>query len=341
MRAVFIHAPFDVRVGELDEPRAGKGEVLVDIESVGICGSDLHYYKEGAIGAAQQIRAPFVPGHEFSGRVREAIPDLGLEAGDLVIVDPCQPCEQCEWCRRNEHNLCPNVTMIGAPPGNGAMTATIAARKSQLFAAPRNFDSVAAAMAEPLGIGVHAMDLARPQWFEEVAILGAGPIGLIILQLVRLAGCDRISVIDPVGYRRDKALELGATRASADHADIAGWTGGRGADLVIEATNSPDGMQHAAEAARIGGRCLIVGIPDGNRYSIEASTPRRKQLAMTFSRRMGDVMPRAIRLIEDGRVDMASLISHRIPLEGVPDAFRKLAACEDGAIKIMVDIART
>ena len=340
MRAAFIHAPFDVRIGELGEPVAGEDEILVDIESVGICGSDLHYYKEGSIGAAQQIRAPFVPGHEFSGRARTSVPERGIEAGGLVIVDPCQPCGQCEWCRRNEHNLCPHVVMIGAPPGNGAMTATVAVRRDQLFAAPRNFDAAAAAMAEPLGIGVHAMDLARPHWFEEVAILGAGPIGLIILQLVRLAGCDRVSVIDPVEYRREKALGLGAARASADHADIAGWTGGRGADLVIEATNSPDGLQHAANAARIGGRCLIVGIPDGNSYSIEAATPRRKQLSVTFSRRMGDVMPRAIRLIEDQRVDMATLISHRVPLDGVPDAFAMLAACEDGAIKIMVDIAR-
>ncbi|MCB1969629.1 MAG: alcohol dehydrogenase catalytic domain-containing protein [Geminicoccaceae bacterium] len=339
MRAAFIHAAYDVRLGELPEPVPGDGEVLVDIECVGICGSDLHYYKDGAIGAAQVIAEPFVPGHEFAGRVRESIPGRGIEAGDLVVIDPCQPCGRCEWCLRGEHNLCPKVVMHGAPPKAGAMTRTIAARRDQLFAAPRNFDATAAAMAEPLGVGIHATDLARPQWFESVVILGAGPIGLIILQLVRLAGADRVMVVDPVDYRRRKALELGAQEVSAHHEDTASWTGGRGADLVIEATNSPEGLQHAADAARIGGRCVIVGIPDGNTYRIEASAPRRKQLTMMFSRRMGDVIPRAIRLIADGRVDMKALVSHHIDLDDVPEAFRKLAACEDGAIKIIVDIA--
>lgn len=337
MRAVFIHAPFDVRLGDLPTPNAGPGMVLVDVEAVGLCGSDLHYYKEGAIGAAQAIREPFVPGHEVAGRVRQAVPERGIAAGAMVAIDPARPCGQCEWCRSARHNLCPKTVMLGAPPNHGGLTGTVAVAPSQLWPVPGDFSASLTALLEPLGVCIHALDLARPQWFETVAILGAGPIGLGILQLARLAGVAEPHVVEPTAYRREAASRLGAGSVSGSVAEFQAITGGRGADLVIEATNGPEGFAAATEAAAIGGRAVIVGIPDGNAYAFEAATARRKQLAVTFSRRMGEVMPRAIRLVESGRLDPTAWVSHRIGLEAVPEAFEKLAAQADGALKIMVE----
>ena len=211
MRAVFIHAPFDVRLGDLPSPNAGPGLVLVDVEAVGLCGSDLHYYKEGAIGAAQTIAEPFVPGHEVAGRVRDAVPERGIAAGSLVVIDPARPCGQCEWCHSARANLCPRTVMLGhrqswwadGDGGGGAGAAPPGAGR---------FWAVTAALLEPLGVCIHAVDLARPQWFETVAVLGAGPIGLGILQLLRTAGVAAPLVVEPVGYRRDAALRLGRLR---------------------------------------------------------------------------------------------------------------------------------
>ena len=336
MRAVFIHAPYDVRLGDLPAPNAGPDRVLIDVEAVGLCGSDLHYYKDGAIGSAQTIQAPFVPGHEVAGRVRSAVPERGIAEGAMVAIDPAQPCGRCEWCHSGRHNLCPSVVMLGAPPHHGGLTAAIAMAPSQLFAVPEDFSASTTALLEPLGVCIHALDLARPQWFETVAVLGAGPIGLGILQLVKLAGVAEPLVVEPSAYRRAAARHLGAAQTFASVAELVAATGGKGTDLVIEATNSPDGFADATTAAVIGGRVVVVGIPDGNRYAFEASMPRRKQLQVTFSRRMGDVIPRAIRLVATGRIDPEAWVSHRIGLDAVPDAFAKLAAQADGALKIMV-----
>jgi L-iditol 2-dehydrogenase len=227
--------------------------------------------------------------------------------------------------------------MLGAPPDNhGGLTATVAVAPRQLYAVPETFSPATTALLEPFGICIHAIDLARPQWFETVAVLGAGPIGLGIVQLLRVAGIARPLVVEPVAYRRAAALRLGAAEAFATVAELAAATAGRGADLVLEATNSPEGFADAAEAAAIGGRVVMVGIPDGNHYGFEAAVPRRKQLQLTFSRRMGEVLPRAIRLAAEGRIDLEAWISHRIGLADVPDAFAKLAAYRDEALKVVV-----
>ena len=337
MRAVYIHAPFDVRLGDLPTPNAGPGMVLVDVEAVGLCGSDLHYYKEGGIGAAQTITAPFVPGHEVAGRVRDAMPERGIAAGARVVIDPARPCGACEWCHSARHNLCPFTVMLGAPPNHGGMTSTVAVTPGQLYAVPGDFSAATTALLEPFGVCIHALDLARPQWFETVAILGAGPIGIGILQLLRVAGIALPLVVEPVAYRRDAALRLGAGAVFDSVEALLAATQGRGADLVLEATNNPDGFAQAAESASIGGRLVVVGIPDGNAYAFEAATARRKQLQVTFSRRMGDVLPRAIRLVAEGRIDLEAWISHRVGLADVPEAFAMLAAYRDGALKVVVE----
>jgi L-iditol 2-dehydrogenase len=341
MRAVFIHAPFDVRLGDLPTPNAAPGLVLVDIEAVGLCGSDLHYYKEGAIGAAQTITVPFVPGHEVAGRVRDALPERQIAAGARVVIDPARPCGACEWCHRALHNLCPHTLMLGAPPNHGGMTATVAVAAEQLFAVPEDFSASTTALLEPFGVCIHSIDLARPQWFETVAVLGAGPIGLGILQLLRVAGINEPLVVEPVAYRRDAALRLGAGAVFDTVEALVAATRGRGADLVLEATNSPAGFADAAEASVIGGRLVVVGIPDGNAYTFEAAVARRKQLQVVFSRRMGDVLPRAIRLAAEGRIDLEAWVSHRVGLDAVPEAFSMLAGYRDGALKVVVEPARS
>jgi L-iditol 2-dehydrogenase len=320
---------------------AGEAEpsVLIDVEVVGICGSDMHYYKDGGIGSATvDPDNAFVPGHEFAGRVVQD--DSGTHApGTLVAVDPAKPCESCEWCRRGHFNLCPHVEFTGAPPLHGALTRRMVVAEKQLFAMPPGLNAVEAMMLEPLGVAIHAIDLAKPRMFESVAVIGTGPIGLKLIQLCRLAGVSEIYGVDPLEFRAAAAQAAGADAVATDCDAVAEMTDGRGADLVIEATNSPFGMRDAVECARVGGRVVLVGIPDGNEYApLDASLVRRKGLKIKTSRRMGDVYDRAIELASAGKVDLTTMVTHSFDLEDTPEAYMAQAAFEDGVIKSIVTI---
>jgi L-iditol 2-dehydrogenase len=333
---MFLHGAYDARVQPYNLREGRPGEILLDVASVGICGSDLHYYKDGGIGAAK-ITAPFIPGHEFGAWLTEDLPSRGLTRGTLVAVDPNAACGECPWCREGHFNLCPKVEFIGAPPIDGAMTSRIWVPETQIVPLPENFTPLDAVMLEPLGVAIHAVDLAKPRLLERVALLGCGPIGLLVLQVLRAAGAGEILAVDPQPHRQAVAAKLGATKTGADVSDITAWTGGEGLPLVIEATNAPTGMRDAVRAARIGGRVVLVGIPDGDIYTMPAAEARRRALKIKFARRMGEVYPRAIALVASGAVDVKTLVSHRVGLQDAPAAFRRHAEAADGTIKTLID----
>lgn len=334
--AAFLHGARDVRIEKYQSPDVGSAETLLKVAAVGICGSDLHYYKDGGIGSAQ-IKQPFVPGHEFSGWLTEDLPELALGKGELVAVDPASPCHQCEWCERGYHNLCPQVVFLGAPPYQGALTQEIVVPRRSIVKIPEHFSAPEAAMLEPLGVCIHALDLARVRVMESVAVLGCGGIGLGIIQLLQNSSCGTVLAIDPQEHRAQRALACGATAASTSLSMLTEHTNDRGCDLVIEATNSPDAFSHAIKAAAIGGRLVMVGIPDGDWYSsISASEARRRGVDIRFSRRMGNVYSRAVELVDQKKVDVNNIISHHIDLDSTPKAFEWQASERKGLIKSMV-----
>jgi len=334
--AAFIHGIRDVRLGDISPPVKVPGSALVEVLAVGICGSDLHYYKDGGIGGAV-IREPFVPGHEFCGSLTADIEELGLVRGQRVAVDPATACKKCEWCAQGYHNLCPNVVFLGAPPYNGALTQQILVPHKSIFAMPAGMTPDQGAMLEPLGVCIHAIDLAKPRLLESVALIGCGPIGLGIIQLLKLCGVGQIIAIDPQPHRTALAEKLGATHTGDSPSSVLDYTKGLGCHLVIEATNSPDGLVDAIKTSRIGGRLIMVGIPDGDNYStIQAAEARRRGLTLKFSRRMGDVYPRAIELVQSEKVDVDALVSHHFNLDGTPEAFQIQAAEQAGHIKSIV-----
>ncbi len=334
-QALFLHAARDARVAPFNLREGGPGEVLVEVAAVGLCGSDLHYYKDGGIGSAA-IQAPFVPGHEFAGWLACDLPTLGLERGTLVAVDPNDACGTCAHCRAGHMNLCPNVKFIGAPPFDGAMTGRIWVPETQVVPLPGPMSAEQAVMLEPLGVAIHAVDLAKPRLLEPVALLGCGPIGLLVLQVLRAAGAGAVMAVDPLPHRRDMAVRLGAAWVGASVAELRAQTGNEGTPLVVEATNAPEGFRDAVLAARIGGRVVLVGIPDGDQYTLPASEARRRALKIKFARRMGEVYPRAIRLVASGAVDVEMLVTHRFALADAPEAFRLHAANAPGMVKSLI-----
>ena len=334
--ALFIHGAGDIQINN-HEPRAPtENETMVRVAAVGVCGSDLHYYKDGGIGSAK-IKSPFIPGHEFSAVASEDIPEKNIMQGELVAIDPATPCHTCEWCQRGYYNLCPKLTFIGAPPHNGAMTSALPVPTGSLIKIPATMSGEQAAMLEPLGVCIHALDLAKPRLMESIAVLGCGGIGLGIIQLLLKTGCHHIIAIDPQAHRTAKAIAIGAHAAGPTVETVKDETALRGCDLVIEATNSPNGMADAVMSAAIGGRIVLVGIPDGDAYSsFSAAEARRRALDIRLSRRMGDVYDRAIRLVDQSHVNVDTLITHRFSVEDSRNAFQLQVNNAPDLIKSMI-----
>jgi L-iditol 2-dehydrogenase len=344
MRASRLHGIRDLRLEELPCPRPGDGEVLLRVASVGVCGSDVHYYLSGRIGS-QVVTDPIIMGHEFSAWVAGLGASVeGLEVGQLVTVEPGISCRTCELCLTGHPNLCPNVRFCGTPPIDGVFAEYTVVPAENCFSLPEAVTPGEGAMLEPLGIGIHAVDLAHLRAGHTVGVLGAGPIGLLIAAVARASGASPIYMTEPLAYRREFALEYVADAVfdpgSEDMvAEIHRLTGGRGLDAVFEAAGAPETPQQAAEIVRIGGRVIVAGIPEDDRMILNASTIRRKGLTVKMVRRMKHTYPRAIRLVQMGSVDLKSIMTHRFPVEEIADAFEMVASYRDGVLRAVIDMA--
>jgi L-iditol 2-dehydrogenase len=325
--------------------KPGPGEVAIRVAAVGVCGSDLHAYKEGRIGSTR-VDSPLVLGHEFSGTVTAvgegAVGGAGepLVEGMRVAVDPHVPCRECEMCAGGHPNLCPRHRFYGVWPHNGALQESMICDARSCFEVPETITDVEAALLEPLGVALHAVDLGKVRLGDVVAVLGCGPIGLLISKLARLAGAAEVLAFDPLPWRAQEAARWGATASSDGPGDGAAATvlertAGRGADVVFEVAWAGSSVQSAAEAARPGGRVVLVGIPGDDRLELQHSTARRKGLTLVFARRMKHTYPRAIALAS-GELELERLVTQRFPLAEAPAAFALNAGYRDGVIKAMV-----
>jgi L-iditol 2-dehydrogenase len=344
MRVSRLHGIRDLRLEELPRPTPGAGEVLLRVAAVGVCGSDVHYYLHGRIGS-QVVTKPIIMGHEFSAWVARLGPGVkGLETGQLVTVDPGISCGKCEPCRQGHPNLCPNVRFCGTPPIDGVFAEYSLMSAENCYPLPDGFSPIDGAMLEPLGIAIHSVDLAHLHAGQTVAVLGAGPIGLLIAAAAKAAGASQILMTEPLAHRRQFALDYVADAAlNPDDIDVVAeierLTGGRGVDVAFEAAGAPETPQQAAAVVRIGGKVIVAGITADDTMNMNASTVRHKGLTIKVVRRMKHTYPRAIRLVQTGMVDVKSLATHLFPLERTDEAFELVAAYGDGVLRAMIQIA--
>jgi L-iditol 2-dehydrogenase len=347
MLAARLHGPADLRLERVPHPGPPRRtQVLLRIRATGLCGSDLHSYREARIGDTQ-IKEPLILGHEFSAVVEEVGRDSldghfePVESGTRVAVDPAQPCGRCELCEQGQPNLCRRLHFCGNYPDPGSLCQWLHMPARSCFPVPKALDDIEAALLEPLGVAVHAVDLARIRVANSLAILGAGPIGLLVLQVARLAGAEPIFITDQFPWRLRLAAKYGGLPINCRQDDavqrIRKETRGRGVDCAIEAAWGDRSVEQAVEMARLGGRVVLVGIPADDRLTMKASTARRKGLTILMSRRMRHGYPRAIQLARRGAVDLRGLVSHRFPLKRVVEAFRLNAAYKDKVVKVIVE----
>jgi L-iditol 2-dehydrogenase len=327
MLAARLYGPRDIRVERMPHPgKPGPGNVLLCVTATGICGSDLHTFANARIGDTV-LKSPLVLGHEFAGIIETIGSGVEkLRAGMRVAVDPAQPCHHCDLCESGNPNLCRRLHFCGLYPDDGSLCEFMVVPARTCFPVPDSINDEAAAMLEPLGVALHAINLAKIRPGNRVAVIGAGPIGLLLVQAAKLAGAGEIFVRDPLPGRLMLAAKLGA-KPLAVRGEV---------DVAIEAAWGGAAIEQALELARPGGRVVLVGIPPEDRCAFQHSTARRKGLTIVFSRRMKHTYPRAIRLVESGKVDVHSLVTHRVPLKNVAEAFALNSAYKDNVVKIIV-----
>ena len=333
MRVARLHAMGDLRVADEPVPTAAPGTSLVRVTAVGICGSDLHWWAEAGIGDAKLDR-PLVLGHEAAGTVQD-----GPRRGERVAIDPAIPDETCPQCRAGYRNLCPQVRFAGHGSQDGALRDFLTWPSAQLVPLPDGLTDTEGAVLEPLGVAIHALDLGHVRIGAAAAVIGCGPIGLLLVQLLRAAGAGRVVAVDPLAHRREAASRAGAS-VTADPASAGGPSGrrdlvGTGVDTAFEMAGTDAAVQLAVHACRPGGRVVLGGIPGDDWIRFPASVSRRKGLTIAMVRRMNDVYPRAIALAASGQVDLAGLVTDRFPLARAADAFA--AAARRGGLKVIVE----
>jgi L-iditol 2-dehydrogenase len=306
-------------------PAVGAGESLVRVKAVGICGSDLHWFEEGGIGDAR-LASPLVIGHEFAGVVEDGPLD-----GRRVAVDPALHCGHCDRCLAGDQNLCPDVVFAGHGSCDGGLRRYVSWPTAALHPLPDSMDGTDGAMLEPLGVAIHALDLGHVHLGADVAVVGCGPIGLLLVQVARAAGARVVLAVDPLAHRRDAAERAGAELAVAPE-DVPAAIA---VDVAFEVAGTDAAVDVAMQGARAGARVVLVGIPAGDRTSFGAGLARRKGLTIVMARRMNAVYPRAIQLVERGLVDVDWLTTHRYPLDQVGEAFA-VAAARTG-LKVVVE----
>lgn len=343
MKAAVLKEIREISIEDWEEPTPKPNEVLIRMKSVGVCGSDVAYFAHGRIGD-QIVKGPHILGHECAGEVVEVGKEVNeIETGTRVAIEPGIPCRKCHYCRIGRYNICPNVQFLGTPPVGGGYRELIAYPRDFVFPLPGKLNYEDGAMVETLSVGVHAVDLGEVQNGDSVAILGTGSVGLLTLQCAISAGATFSIATDIIPERLEVAKGLGADVViNAEREDpvksIKESTRGEGADIVFEAAGETETFKESVEAVRIGGTVVLIGICEEDMVEFDFHTARKKELVIKNVRRFRHTYPRAISLMESGRVDAKKIVTHRFELHQLQEALELVEEREDGVIKAVINV---
>lgn len=344
MKAVFLTAPRELTLQNIPAPQLDKPtDVMVRMQAVGICGSDIHYFKSGRIGD-QIVQYPWIVGHECAATVAEVGTAVKtLRPGDAVVIDPLVACGSCDQCRSNRRHTCRNQRFLGCPGQmQGCLAEYLMMPEDCCFPVPQDVTLHAAALAEPLSIGVYAVALMN-QWQVEsaaIGILGCGPIGLCVMTAAQAAGIKTIYATERLDYRQTAASRLGATwTGNMEKSDVvAGILAQRpaGLDAVFDCSGDQQAFDQAIRLLKPGGVFFIVGIPETDRVSFDISLLRRKEITIQNVRRQNECVPKAVELIASGKMKTDVLVTHQFALSQAQEAFETVANYRDGVVKAVI-----
>jgi L-iditol 2-dehydrogenase len=343
MKAVMLTGLRQIELREIETPRIARDdEVLLKLEMVGVCGSDVHYYTTGRIGS-QVVEYPFIVGHECSATVTQIGPAVNrVKVADKVAVDPAIVCQSCDQCLQGRENTCRNLKFLGCPGQMaGCLCEFIVMPQDSLFPLTENVTLTQAVLSEPLAIGVYAVRQAQIPPDAKIAVLGSGPIGLSVLLAAQAQDACDIYCTDLINDRLAWARNAGATWAgNPEHDDIVSAilkSAPAGMDVVFECAGQQQTLDQSIELLKPGGKLLLIGIPEVDRISFVIDKMRRKEITLINIRRQNHAVTTTLDLIASGKVNVDFMITHRFPLEQTQHAFEMVSQYRDGVVKAMIE----
>lgn len=330
---------------ERDIPNPKANEVLVKLEYVGICGSDLHYYETGAIGD-YVVEPPFVLGHEPGGvvvEVGEAV--RHLQVGDRVALEPGKTCGHCEFCKQGNYNLCPDVVFFATPPVDGVFQEYVAHEADLCFKLPENVSTLEGALIEPLAVGFHAAIQGDAHLGQKAVVMGAGCIGLVTMMALKARGVSEVYVVDIMEKRLEKAMELGAdgiiNGAKEDVAErVRQLTDGKGMDLVVETAGTEITTRQAIQIAKKGSNVVLVGYSKTGEMNLPMSLVLDKELTFKTVFRYRHIYPMAIDAVASGKVNLKGIVTDVFQLEEAQKAMDYSVNHKADIVKAVIQIAQ-
>jgi L-iditol 2-dehydrogenase len=342
-RAVYMTGINKMEIREMEVPVPKEKEVLVKLEYVGICGSDVHYLEHGKIGDFI-VNGDFILGHECAGTIVAIGSGVkSLKVGDKVALEPGRTCGQCEFCKSGRYNLCPDVEFLATPPYHGCLMNYIAYPENMAFKLPDNVSTKEGALVEPLAVGLHAAAQGNVKLGDKVVILGAGCIGLVTLLACKAFGATDVIVVDVIEKRLECAKKLGASyviNAKNENVleKIAELTGGKGVDKVIETAGSEFTIKQTAYMVKRGGTIVLVGLASKDIVEFDFMQIMAKEVEIKSVFRYRNLYPAAIGAIADGKIDVKGIITHEFDFEDTKKAFDFVIENKNDVVKAVIKI---
>lgn len=344
MKAAVMNGIGQMGYVEKPIPLPADDEVLVKLEYVGICGSDMHYYETGRIGD-YIVEPPFVLGHEPGGTVVGAGRNVThLKEGDRVALEPGKTCGKCRFCREGHYNLCPEVVFFATPPIDGVFQEYVAHRADLCFKLPENVSTLEGALIEPLAVGFHAARQGRAGAGQTAVVFGAGCIGLVSMMALKACGADRVYVVDIIDKRLAKAMELGADgiinpQKEGLHKRAMELTGGEGFDLAVETAGAEVTANQAIEIVRKGSNIVLVGYSKTGRMNLSMSLALDKEITFKSVFRYRHIYPMAIAAVAAGKVNLKGIVTHIFPFDKVKEAMDESVNNKEEIVKAVIKIS--
>lgn len=328
-RAAVMPEPGSIEIQSVAEPSAGPRDAIVQIEAVGVCGSDTAYYTVGRVGD-YIVDGPIILGHECAGTVI-AIGDqvTGVNVGDRVAIEPGKPCRDCRECMAGRYHLCPDLIFFATPPYDGSLVQRMAIDERQLFVMPDSMTFEQGAMCEPLSVGIWACKRAGLAPGDRVLVTGAGPVGLLAAQVARAFGAASVTVADIADFRLDMARSLGFDTEKVGEAGAEAVY-----DVLLECSGAPTALADGLWRLDTNGRAAMVGMPKQD-VTLALSRLNVNELTVGLVNRYAHTWPTAIQLISDGRVDVDSLVTHHFTLDQTAEALM-LAKTVPDSVKAII-----
>ncbi len=317
-------------------------DVRIRMKTLGVCGSDIHYYVSGKIGS-QVVTYPFTVGHEGAGEVESVGKGVTLvKPGDRIAIEPSMPCWECDQCRAGRPHTCRNLRFLGCPgQAEGSLSEYIVMPETSCFKIPDQMTYDQAAISEPLAIGLYAVKQSIPMEGARVGILGFGPIGMSVLLPALALGAREVYVTDKINDRLQIAKNCGASlTANPDQEDVVEKISEAVPellDVVFECCGQQEAIDQAVDLLKPGGKLMIIGIPEFERWSLPVDKSRRKELCIQNVRRQNEAVQPALDMMATGKISVEAMATHRFSFENSKEAFDLVASYGDGVMKAMID----